>query len=132
MKCYKGWNPFPWRNGGVICECEKCKEDEMNKQAKHNAATAKYKKKFIDKYGFPFCENCGVNKTFIWSVHHIFSAGQHPGHKELHSPRNMILLCNECHDGIHLKIADRVDEFREIKEKLIKDRGLNKLFGVEL
>jgi len=108
------------------------KPPKRNKQAEHNRATSKYKDAFIKYKGFPFCENCGINRTLKWSVHHIFSAGQHPGHVELHNPRNLILLCNECHDGIHLKVADKIDEFREVKNRLIKDRGLNKLFRIEL
>ena len=92
-------------------------------------ACEKYRKAFVDKYGYPFCEHCGKSRTEIgWSVHHIYSAARYPGHKELHNPRNLVLLCNACHDGFHFKIANNTDEFKAAFEKLEHERGLKKLF----
>ena len=144
MNCINNWNPFPWMDGHCICECEKCRSERVsklaikkppkkkkrNKSAEHKKACEKYRQEFVKQNGFPFCENCGKSRTEIgWSVHHIMSAGQYPGYKELHNDRNMILLCNTCHDGFHYKIASRIDEFKAAKERLVKERGLLELFS---
>ena len=29
MNCLKNWNPFPWMEGHIICDCEKCKTERL-------------------------------------------------------------------------------------------------------
>ena len=93
--------------------------------SKHRRACAKYKKKFIEKYGFQFCEVCKVNKngTFQFEVHHIYYASRFPKHKNLHDPRNLIHLCIQCHNNFHS--GKYKDEFANLE----KERGLKKLFS---
>ena len=103
---------------------------KTNRSQLHKAACRKYKEKFFDKYGFLFCESCKVSNSMLFEVHHILSAGQFPKHPELHNDMNLILLCGNCHDGFHLKIKGREQEFRDKKESLIIQRGLKELFDI--
>lgn len=45
------------------------------------------------------CERCGDVNTL--SVHHIVYRSEAPRHENLHNPRNLIKLCNECHAWFH-------------------------------
>jgi 5-methylcytosine-specific restriction endonuclease McrA len=93
---------------------------------KHLRACAKYKKQFLEKHGYLFCEHCGVNQngTPRFEVHHIYFASLYPRHEELHNHKNLILLCIGCHNKFH---AGKTFE-KEFK-KLEKERGLKQLFG---
>ena len=106
------------------------RKKKIDRSALHKKACAEYRKEFYNKYGFLFCENCKIVNAVKFEVHHIFSAGQKPKHPELHNPFNLILLCNECHDGFHLKLGGREQEFRDKKESLIIERGLKELFDI--
>jgi len=90
----------------------------------HLRACAKYRKAFIDSNGYLFCESCNINSngTPKFEVHHIYYASLYPKHKELHNPRNLILLCLQCHNDFHS--SKRKDEFLVMEEK----RGLKQLF----
>lgn len=103
----------------------------MNKTQKHIKACQAYKKAYASKHGWLQCEHCGATRPFRFDVHHIYSTGRYPNHPEIDKPRNLYLVCNICHDGFHLRIKSRVDEFKAAFVKLEKDRSLKKLFGVE-
>jgi 5-methylcytosine-specific restriction endonuclease McrA len=90
----------------------------------HIKACSDYKKEFIEKHGFLYCEMCGINHCLAFSVHHIVFASEVPLHKELHNPLNLILLCNKCHDDLHGR--------KNLRIPLIIKRGLNKLFKLKL
>ena len=105
---------------------------KRNKSAEHKRACAKYLREFAKDNGYYFCELCGDRKPKEpFSVHHIMSTGQYGGHPEIDNKRNLVLVCGYCHRGLHLQIKGKEDIFRAKKEKLIIDRGLRKLFGVE-
>lgn len=91
----------------------------------HLRACAKYKNEFLKRNDYLRCENCGVNKngTLKFEVHHIYTASRYPKHKELHNPKNLILLCIRCHNDFHLNKKEK--EFKILE----KDRGLKKLFA---
>lgn len=95
---------------------------------KHLYACKKYKNNFLIKNNYLYCEICGVNSngTQKFEVHHIYYASLFPKHKELHNPKNLILLCINCHNKMHSGNM-RNDVFKEIEKK----RGLKKLFGVK-
>ena len=92
---------------------------------KHNKACLDYRKKFLLKHNYLFCEICGVNSngTIKHDVHHIYFASKIPKHKELHNERNLIMVCRECHLDFHAN--RKQDEFK----KLQKERKLKRLFG---
>lgn len=93
----------------------------------HLRACTKYKKEFLKQNEYLFCESCKVNQngTPKFETHHIYYASLYPKHKELHNPKNLILLCIKCHNEFHSN--KRQQEFLEIE----KMRGLKELFKVK-
>lgn len=94
---------------------------------KHSQACQKYRKAFLEKNNYLFCEVCGVNSngTIKHDVHHIYFASRVPRHEHLHNFKNLVLVCRECHLDFHGKRKE--EEFK----KLEKDRGLKKLFNLK-
>ena len=97
----------------------------------HLRECGKYKKAFLEKHGYLFCEHCSKNHKVIkpvlkFEVHHIIMASQAPKHKNLHNDRNKILMAIQCHNDIH---AHKLDSFRD---ELIRKRKLKELFPVIL
>jgi len=92
----------------------------------HQEACKKYKKNFIEKNGYQFCEICCVNKngTSLFNVHHIYFASKVPKHKNLHNEKNLIHVCRECHLKFH-----NGKEYEVVFQKLEKERGLKELFS---
>lgn len=92
---------------------------------KHFKACSKYRKWFLDKYGYLFCENCGVNKNEAnwFEVHHLCFASRYPRHKYLHDFRNLILVCKKCHSEFHGGNVGKI-----LFEKYAKKRKLDELF----
>lgn len=93
--------------------------------AKHLYACKKYRKAFLEKHNYMFCESCGVNEngTMRFETHHLYFASLFPRHKELHNPKNLICLCIQCHNDFHA--SKKQDDFKRIE----KERGLKKLFN---
>lgn len=112
----KGRNNPNYRNG---------KSKVTHRGRGHRNACRKYKESFIEKHGYTFCEVCGVNinGTMRFEVHHIYFASLYPQHPNLHDPRNLVLICIDCHNKFHAG-KEYEKEFR----KLEKERGLKKLF----
>lgn len=94
---------------------------------KHLNECRRYKKEFIEKHGYQFCEVCGVNGngTYRFEVHHIYFASKYPRHKSLHDNRNMIHICLECHRKFHAG-----DTYKNIFTELEKKRKLKELFNI--
>lgn len=90
----------------------------------HKTACRNYLNNFYEENGYVFCELCNRSNNPPYSTHHIYSAGQHPKHEQLHNPLNLILLCYTCHTGFHQKPS----EFREAFTSLEEERGLKDLF----
>ena len=90
----------------------------------HLRACSKYRKEFLKKHDYLYCEDCGINQngTPKFEVHHIYFASLFPKHKELHNPKNLILLCIKCHNDYHS--SKKKEKFIELE----KDRGLKELF----
>jgi hypothetical protein len=89
-------------------------------------ACAKFRKDFLEKHDYMFCESCGENETFPQVCpHHIMYCSRYPKHKELHNPLNLIMLCLKCHTAFHG--GRRKEEHKE----LVEERGLRKLFKLE-
>lgn len=92
--------------------------------AKHLRACSKYRKAFLQKNDYIFCEVCGVNSSMRFEVHHIYFASLYPKHENLHDFRNLILVCIQCHNNFHAG-----KKYKEQFERLEKDRGLKELFA---
>ena len=92
---------------------------------KHLNECKRYRKEFLEKYDYAFCEVCKVNRqgTPRFEVHHIYFASRFPKHKNLHDNKNMIHICIKCHRKFH-----NGNEFNNIFLKLEKERGLKELF----
>jgi len=41
MNCLKNWNPFPWMEGSIICNCDECQRERLKMNIDHSR-----------KYGF--------------------------------------------------------------------------------
>lgn len=93
--------------------------------SKHMRACAKYRKAFLAKNGYEFCELCKVNSngTSKFEVHHIYYASLYPKHKELHNFLNLIMLCMKCHNDMH---SGKMRS--EVFHRLEEERGLKQLF----
>lgn len=87
---------------------------------KHMNACQNYRRDFLRKHDYLFCENCNKNNAFKFDSHHIIFASEKSGHKELHNFKNMILLCRDCHTNFH--------RHKYLRNNLILDRGLVELF----
>lgn len=126
-KCYKSWlsksrkgkkNPA-YRNGFAI-------EGKRTYTGIHLRACSKYRKNFLEKNNYLFCEVCGINAmgTPKFEVHHIYYASLYPKHENLHDFRNLILVCIQCHNNFH---SGKMRS--EIFLNLEKERGLKELFA---
>lgn len=89
--------------------------------AKHFRECKKYRKNFLEKNGYLFCEMCNTSNSLKFETHHIVYASEKPKHKELHNQKNLILVCIKCHNKLHEKKSRR--------NKIYKERGLKKLFS---
>lgn len=91
----------------------------------HLRACSKYRKSFLEKNNYLFCEVCGVNEngTPKFEVHHIYYASLYPKHAHLHDFANLILVCIGCHNKFHSSTYK--NEFLKIE----RERGLKELFG---
>jgi len=101
----------------------------MMKKVKNKAEIEirKYREKFIEKYGFYFCEQCGVNNSFRFEVHHIVFRSEKPNNDFIHDHRNLIHICLDCHIKFHN------GQFgKNMRKPLIEKRGLTELFGDEI
>lgn len=89
---------------------------------KHLEACVKYRKYFLEKNGYAYCEVCQRSDAPIYQVHHIFYASRYPSHPNLHDFRNLVHICSKCHDGFHSGALN------DDMERLDKERGLTDLF----
>jgi hypothetical protein len=90
----------------------------------HMAACRKNRREFLKENDYLFCELCGTNQSLRFESHHIVFASEAPNHKELHNKKNLIMLCIQCHNDLHIK--------KYLRNSLVIKRGLNKLFGRNL
>ena len=116
----KGKGNPAYRNGTRI-------NGKSNITHEHLKACKDYRREFLKKNDYIFCEVCGANSnaTLKHEVHHIYFASRFPRHKELHNPKNLVMVCIECHNKFHAGNNLYKKEF----EKLEKERDLKKLFN---
>lgn len=75
-----------------------------------------------DKYGYMFCEKCKRSSGFYkLHVHHLVFRSEAQYHPNVHDKRNLFICCNTCHDEFHKE--------KDIREPIIEERGLRKLFN---
>ncbi len=97
--------------GGQYCEEHKKIMDRQYNQYERSADTSrKYGrawKRIRDAYvrEHPFCERCYEEGrlTAVEEVHHILPISQ----GGTHDRKNLMSLCQSCHNKIHLEIGDR-------------------------
>jgi hypothetical protein len=78
----------------------------------------------IEERGYIYCEDCNTSNAFKFHTHHIIFRSEKPLHKDMHNKLNLINLCNICHDRYH--------DDKGFRNKLVEERGLNKLFGSDV
>lgn len=93
---------------------------------KHMRACKKYRKWFLEKNSYEFCEVCKKSNAFVYNTHHIYYASRYPKHPQLHNFRNLIFVCIQCHNDFHSGKLNQ--KFLELE----KERGLKELFGLVL
>lgn len=81
------------------------------------------RKKIINELEYIRCQSCGANKSFKFHCHHIVFRSEKPNHDNLHNPKNLIIVCDECHAHFHSK--------KSYRNNLIRARKLNELFNDE-
>lgn len=89
---------------------------------KHFRACLKYRKDFLKKNEYLFCEVCNISNALRYEVHHLYYASRYPKHPELHNFKNLIMLCIQCHNNFHS------GKYKGQFEQLEQARGLKKLF----
>jgi len=78
-----------------------------------------------DMYGYNFCQHCGMTSCGPkLEVHHIVFRSEAPNHENLHHINNLVILGTYCHKKFH--------DVKSSRNFLIKERGLNSLFGKNL
>jgi 5-methylcytosine-specific restriction endonuclease McrA len=79
----------------------------------------------IDEYGYTFCQHCEKSSgVYKFHVHHIIFRSEAPQNEFLHDKRNLLIVCDKCHNGSG-------DSFHNRKEKrnyLIEKRKLYEIF----
>ena len=82
----------------------------------------------IDDRGYIYCESCNVSNAIGYERHHIIWRSEKPGHKNLHDKENLMILCKDfkgcCHDKWH--------EDKGLRNKIVEERKLDKLFGQDV
>jgi predicted nucleic acid-binding Zn ribbon protein len=82
------------------------------------------KQALIDNDGFIYCEYCKTNNSLKFEGHHIIYRSEKPLHPHLHDKENIIILCIKCHNEFH--------KHKVIRNDIVKQRGLNKLFTISI
>ena len=90
----------------------------------HNMKCYEFKQSFLEKIGYLYCETCYTTSSPMFNTHHIAYASEVPGHKELHNIKNLLVVCWKCHNRLH--------NDKKLRNVLVEERGLNKLFGKNL
>lgn len=80
------------------------------------------REKQIEDCNSTYCELC--KKHGPVEAHHIIYRSEKPGYPELHSKKNLILLCHTHHEWIH--------ENKQNRKQLVFDRKLNEIFGEDV
>jgi hypothetical protein len=93
---------------------------------KHLRSCSKYRKHFLEKNDYLFCEHCKINQSIKFEVHHIVFASEKPRHEYLHDFRNLIMVCINCHNNFHKAGG------KEMRKYLVEDRKLVELFGKDI
>lgn len=103
------------------------KKEYSNQTYKHLKACTDYRKDFLNRNSYLYCEVCGVNQNYTprFQVHHIYFASKYPRHKELNNFKNLILVCLTCHQSFHAG-----KKYEEHFLKLQEERGLKELFTI--
>lgn len=76
--------------------------------------------RMIDDKGYAYCQKCFKGGRHL-DCHHIIFQSEAQKHVYLNNPRNLIILCRECHNFMHAAKSNR--------EYLIQERNLTELFG---
>lgn len=90
----------------------------------------KNRKELVEKmkqdYGYIYCQRleCGKSSAYKFEVHHIVFRSEKPEHPYLHSKKNLIIVCDKCHNLFHNK--------KSIRNPLLKRRKLNQIFNLNI
>lgn len=76
----------------------------------------------IDNVWYNYCMKCNRSDMWILHSHHIVYRSEAPKHANLHNKRNLILVCNQCHNNYHSN--------KESRTQLVIERKLRELFPV--
>jgi 5-methylcytosine-specific restriction endonuclease McrA len=87
---------------------------------------------FEQEHGYVHClnEDCKDANKAPHAPHHIMKRSSYPKHPEIHNRRNLIMLCQECHNKFHHGITDK--DFEDAKrwtERWVQERNLKELFN---
>lgn len=77
-----------------------------------------------DRCGYLYCERCMMSGVYKFHVHHIVYRSEAPNHDMLHNKKNLIIVCNVCHDKFHSN--------KSIRNELLVQRGLDQIFNINV
>lgn len=118
VKKRHGKNNPGYRNGNYV----RGKKREFSRVFQNNVNALKAE--MIKDVGYVYCQYCLTSQSLRFEGHHIIYRSEKPGHKHLHSKENTILLCIKCHNIFHKCKGNRND--------IVEERGLDKLFGIDI
>jgi 5-methylcytosine-specific restriction endonuclease McrA len=75
----------------------------------------------MEEEGRVYCKICNTFNSFKFHCHHIIFRSEVRCHPEKHNKRNLIILCNECHENYH--------NDKHLRDDLVELRNLKQLFG---
>jgi 5-methylcytosine-specific restriction endonuclease McrA len=79
--------------------------------------------RMVDEKGYAYCQRCFKGGRFL-DCHHLVYQSEAPKHQHLNNPRNLIILCRDCHSYMHQAKSNR--------DYLIEERNLTELFGTQI
>ena len=81
-------------------------------------------KEMEEQFGYVYCQRCWTSNSLKWELHHIIFRSEARNHEKLHIRENAIFCCIKCHNNYHSQ--------KNIRNQLVKDRGLDKIFGSQV
>lgn len=84
------------------------------------------REEMIEARGHVFCqrEECQKSTARFFHFHHIIFRSEKPNHPMIHCKRNLIHVCDECHDLFH--------NIKGIRNQIVVERWLDKVFGADV
>lgn len=76
-----------------------------------------------ETYGYIYCQKCQSSHSYKFHVHHIFFRSEYPEHPNLHNKKNLLIVCEYCHNKFHSN--------KSIRNEIVENRNLKQMFNLK-